>query len=140
MLGFELTGTNAAIAMLVIITVMFIEFIRERHPPEVVAIATAGVMMVLGLLPIKDAGSVLSNAAPWTIAFMFIIMGGLLLDAAAKDERYAKVVSALMARIDRDNDRKAFDGWTPPAATETAALGPVASPAPNGSTEATSQP
>lgn len=78
MLGFELTGTNAAIAMLVIITVMFIEFIRERHPPEVVAIATAGVMMVLGLLPIKDAGSVLSNAAPWTIAFMFIIMGGLL--------------------------------------------------------------
>ena len=44
-----------------------------------------------------------------------IIMGGLLLDAAAKDERYAKVVAALMARIDRDNDHKAFEGWTPPA-------------------------
>ncbi|CAM2995451.1 Di-and tricarboxylate transporter [Paracoccus aminovorans] len=78
MLGFQLTGTNAAIAMLVIITIMFIEFIREKNPPEVVAIGTAAVMMVMGLLPIKDAAGVLSNAAPWTIAFMFIIMGGLL--------------------------------------------------------------
>ena len=78
MLGFELTGTNAVVAMLVIVTLMFIEFIREKHPPEVVAIATAAVLMLLGLLPIKDAGSVLSNGAPWTIAFMFMIMGGLL--------------------------------------------------------------
>ena len=69
-----------------------------------------------------------------------IIMGGLLLDAAAKDERYAKVVAALMARIDRDNDRKAFDGWTPPAATEAAAPGPVLAAAPNGRTEAAAQP
>ena len=44
-----------------------------------------------------------------------IILGGLLIDAASKDERYAKVVSALMQRIDRDNDRQAFQGWTPPA-------------------------
>ncbi|WP_287885824.1 MULTISPECIES: SLC13 family permease [Paracoccus] len=78
MLGFELTGTNAAIAMLLIVVVMFIEFIREKRPPEVVAIGTAAVMMVLGLLPIKDAAGVLSNSAPWTIAFMFLIMGGLM--------------------------------------------------------------
>ncbi|MFT4013123.1 MAG: SLC13 family permease [Paracoccus sp. (in: a-proteobacteria)] len=78
MLGFELTGTNAALAMLVIITIMFIEFIREKHPPEVVAIGTAAAMMLLGLLPVKDAAGVLSNSAPWTIAFMFMIMGGLL--------------------------------------------------------------
>ena len=69
-----------------------------------------------------------------------IIMGGLLLDAAAKDERYAKVVSALMARIDRDNDRKAFDGWTPPVAPEVAAPGPAPAAAPNGSTGAPAQP
>ena len=43
-----------------------------------------------------------------------IIMGGLLLDAAEKDERYAKVVAALMQRIEREHDRKAFEGWTPP--------------------------
>ncbi|WP_313350649.1 SLC13 family permease [Paracoccus sp. (in: a-proteobacteria)] len=78
MLGFELTGNNAALAMLLIVAVMFIEFIREKRPPEVVAIGTAAVMMLLGLLPIKDAASVLSNSAPWTIAFMFMIMGGLL--------------------------------------------------------------
>ena len=43
-----------------------------------------------------------------------IILGGLLIDAASKDERYAKVIAALMARIERDHDRQAFDGWTPP--------------------------
>ncbi|UXU74912.1 MULTISPECIES: SLC13 family permease [unclassified Paracoccus (in: a-proteobacteria)] len=78
MLGLELTGSNAAIAMLVIVTVMFIEFVREKHPPEVVAFGTAAALVFLGLLPIKDAAAVLSNAAPWTIAFMFLIMGGLL--------------------------------------------------------------
>jgi len=67
-----------------------------------------------------------------------IIMGGLLLDAAAKDERYAKVVSALMARIDRDNDRKAFQDWTPP--TPAAAPGPMPPPTPNSSTGAPNQP
>ena len=43
-----------------------------------------------------------------------IILGGMLLDAATKDERYAKVVAALLARVERDNDRKAFEGWEPP--------------------------
>ena len=84
MLGFQLTGTSAAVAMLVIVTIMFVEFIREKHPPEVVAIGTAAVMIVLGLLPVKDAGAVLSNSAPWTIAFMFIIMGGLLRTGAVE--------------------------------------------------------
>ena len=59
-----------------------------------------------------------------------IIMGGLLLDAAEKDDRYAKVVAALMQRIERDHDRKAFEGWTPPA------LGNGAPPAPNGAPDA----
>lgn len=44
-----------------------------------------------------------------------IILGGLLIDAAGKDERYAKVVASLMGRIDRDHDRQAFQDWTPPA-------------------------
>ena len=68
-----------------------------------------------------------------------IIMGGLLLDAAAKDERYAKVVVALMARIDRDNDRKVFNGWTPPAAPEAVSPGPAPAAAHNGSTGALGQ-
>ena len=66
-----------------------------------------------------------------------IILGGLLLDAAGKDDRYAKVVSALMQRIERDNDRKAFDGWDAPGAV---APGPAPPPAPNSSTGIPSQP
>lgn len=55
-----------------------------------------------------------------------IILGGLLIDAAGKDERFAKVVTALMSRIDRDHDRQAFEGWTPPApAASSAATAPT---------------
>ncbi|MBV0890271.1 SLC13 family permease [Paracoccus sp. Z118] len=78
MFGFALTGQSAAIAVLVIIAITFVLFVREKQPPEVVAIGAAALMLALGLLPHRDAAAVLSNSAPWTIAFMFIIMGGLL--------------------------------------------------------------
>lgn len=73
-----LTGHTAAVTTLVIIAVMFVMFVRERHPPEVVAVGTAALMLALGLAPYDRAVGVLSNSAPWTIAFMFILMGGLL--------------------------------------------------------------
>ncbi|WP_295042537.1 SLC13 family permease [uncultured Paracoccus sp.] len=92
MLGFDLTGTNASIAMLVIVTITFIQFIREKHPPEVVAIGSAASMLVLGLLPAEDAAGVLSNSAPWTIAFMFLIMGGLLRTGAL--DMMSRIVTA----------------------------------------------
>ncbi len=60
-----------------------------------------------------------------------IILGGLLIDAASKDERYAKVVTALMGRIDRDQDRIAFEGWTPPAPATSPAPSPVPADAPS---------
>lgn len=72
----------------------------------------------------------LSDAARKLDTRRKIIMGGLLLDAAEKDERYAKVVTALMQRIERDHDRKAFEGWTPPAP------GNGALPASNGASDA----
>ena len=43
-----------------------------------------------------------------------IILGGLLLDAAARDERFARDVTDLLARLSRGQDRKAFEGWSPP--------------------------
>ena len=67
-----------------------------------------------------------------------IILGGLLLDAAAKDERYAKVLSALMGRIERTNDRKPFEGWTPPG--NGAATTPQPTPAAPAPAEAPAQP
>src|SRR3546814_5466117 len=39
-----------------------------------------------------------------------IILGGLLLDAATKDQRFAGIVSELTHRISRDQDRKPFEG------------------------------
>lgn len=44
-----------------------------------------------------------------------IILGGLLLDAAGKDARYASVLATLMQRIGREADRRPFDGWSPPS-------------------------
>ena len=41
-----------------------------------------------------------------------IILGGLLLDAAMKDAEWENRLNTLMERINRDQDRKAFDGWT----------------------------
>src|SRR3546814_16163470 len=41
-----------------------------------------------------------------------IILGGLLLDAATKDQRFAGIVSELTHRISSDQDRNPFDGWT----------------------------
>jgi len=43
-----------------------------------------------------------------------IILGGLLIDAASKDKRFAGIVSELIHRISRDQDRKPFEGWTLP--------------------------
>lgn len=78
MLGIEFAGPWGAYAALVIVAVTFILFVLEKHPPEVVAMGAAAAMLVLGLLPEDDATKQLSNAAPWTIAFMFVLMGALI--------------------------------------------------------------
>ncbi|MGR3291253.1 MAG: SLC13 family permease [Paracoccaceae bacterium] len=57
---------------------MFVLFVREVYPTEVVAIAGAATMLALGLLPYEAALAVLSNPAPWTIVAMFIVMGALV--------------------------------------------------------------
>ena len=43
-----------------------------------------------------------------------IILGGLLLDAAEKDDKFARVVQVLVGRVSRDQDAKAFEGWEAP--------------------------
>src|SRR5690606_27971791 len=78
MFGFELSGTVAAVTTIFIIVGMLTLFIREVYPPEVTAILGAVVLLGLGILDIDSIAGVLSNPAPWTIAFMFIIVGGLV--------------------------------------------------------------
>jgi di/tricarboxylate transporter len=69
---------------LAILVVMFVLFVLERTPVEVTAIGGAAAMLILGILPIKEASSVLSNSAPWTIALMFLVMGGLVRTGAVE--------------------------------------------------------
>ncbi|MFD1794499.1 SLC13 family permease [Paracoccus aurantiacus] len=78
MFGIELTGTASAITTMFIIAGMLTLFVRETYPPEVTAILGAAVLLVLGIMPIDEVTKVLANPAPWTIAFMFIIVGGLV--------------------------------------------------------------
>jgi len=43
-----------------------------------------------------------------------VILGGLLIDAAGKDERFGRVIDELRERITRAHDHKAFEGWQKP--------------------------
>lgn len=98
-----------AIVTLVVVAVMFALFIREVYPPEVTAIAGAGALLVLGLLPYEEAVHVLANPAPWTIAAMFIVMGALVRTGALEwftrlaeskaDDSPAMAIGALMALV-----------------------------------------
>ncbi|RFP86153.1 SLC13 family permease [Rhodobacteraceae bacterium 63075] len=74
----ELGETTQALLALGVVVGMFVLFIREVYPTEVVAIAGVALMLVLGLLPYEAGLEVLSNPAPWTIAAMFIVMGAMV--------------------------------------------------------------
>ncbi|VDC33178.1 SLC13 family permease [Pseudogemmobacter humi] len=78
MLWFEIAPAAQPFVALGILGLMFALFISEIIPVEVTAIGGAAVMMVLGMLPLSEAQSVLANPAPWTIALMFLVMGGLV--------------------------------------------------------------
>ncbi len=91
----ELSPMVSAGLTLIVVVVMFVLFVREAFPTEVVAIAGAALMLGLGVLPYDAALAVLSNPAPWTIAAMFIVMGALVRTGALEvltniAERYAK--------------------------------------------------
>ncbi len=75
---FQLSQSSQAVLALLVVLGMFLLFVKEVFPTEVVAIAGVGLMLVLGLLPYDAALDVLSNPAPWTIAMMFIVMGALV--------------------------------------------------------------
>lgn len=78
MFGLDLAQNTQAIVALLILTGMFLMFLRETFPVEVVALGGAVVMLILGILPTGAISGVLSNNAPWTIAAMFMIVGALV--------------------------------------------------------------
>nr|WP_092841796.1 SLC13 family permease [Roseovarius lutimaris] len=73
-----LSQTGQAFLALAVVAAMFVLFVRETYPTEVVAIAGVAVLLAVGILPYQSALTVFSNPAPWTIAAMFIVMGALV--------------------------------------------------------------
>ncbi|MFN4202501.1 MAG: SLC13 family permease [Tabrizicola sp.] len=84
MFGIDLPATAEPWVALTILVVMFVLFVLERIPVEVTAIAGAALMLILGILPVKEATAVLANPAPWTIAMLFLVMGGLVRTGAVE--------------------------------------------------------
>jgi di/tricarboxylate transporter len=84
MFGIEISAGAQPYVALGILVVMFVLFVRETYPVEVTAVAGAAVMILIGLLPMADGIAVLSNAAPWTILLMFLVMGGLVRTGAVE--------------------------------------------------------
>lgn len=74
----SLSPTGEAVLTLTVVVVMFVLFLREAYPTEVVALTGVSLLLILGLLPYEAGLAVLSNPAPWTIAAMFIVMGALV--------------------------------------------------------------
>ena len=89
---------------LAVLGLMFVMFLRETLPVEVVAMIGAGILLVTGILPYEDAVAVLSNAAPWTIAMMFIVMGALVRTGALN------YVTQLAERAAKRNPKQAVGG------------------------------
>ncbi|PJE34564.1 dATP pyrophosphohydrolase [Pseudooceanicola lipolyticus] len=100
----QISDTGGAVMALCIVLVMFVFFLREVFPTEVVAIAGAALMLIAGILPYDAALAVLSNPAPWTIASMFIIMGALVRTGALD------VLTRLAERYGRTHPRMAVTG------------------------------
>lgn len=92
----NLSDLQAAIVTLCVVAGMFIMFLREAYPTEVVALIGMSVLLVTGILSYDDAVMTLANPAPWTIAAMFIIVGALVRTGALNElthivERQAQI-------------------------------------------------
>jgi di/tricarboxylate transporter len=62
----------------VLIIGAMVSFMRERIPPDLIALTLFAVIALTGLVPIKDAFAVFSNPAPITVASMFVLSAALL--------------------------------------------------------------
>ncbi|MGR3480416.1 SLC13 family permease [Salipiger marinus] len=95
----ELSQNTQAYVTLATVVGMFVLFIRESYPTEVVAIGGTALLLALGVLPYADALAVLANPAPWTIAAMFVVMGALVRTGAL--DTFATFAQTQVARRPR---------------------------------------
>lgn len=65
------------VVSLLVTVVVFFGFLREKQPPDLVALAGVGLLLAIGILPADDLLVVFSNSAPITIAAMFVLSAAL---------------------------------------------------------------
>lgn len=87
-----LSQSQGAWLTIAVVALMFMMFLREVYPTEVVALIGVSTLLVTGVLSYDDAVMALANPAPWTIAAMFIIVGALVRTG---------VLAALTAAVER---------------------------------------
>lgn len=63
--------------VLVLVVIVFFGFIREKIPPDVVALLAMGALMLTGILSVSDTLSVFANSAPITVGAMFVLSAAL---------------------------------------------------------------
>ena len=73
-----LTSSPVQIAVvLFLVAVVFFGFVREALPADVIALLAMGTLMLTGIMSVKETLGVFSNAAPLTIAAMFVMSAAL---------------------------------------------------------------
>lgn len=82
--------------VLALVVVVFFGFIRERMPPDIVALLAVGLLLATGILSTGDVLSVFSNPAPITIAAMFVLSAAL--ERTGVIDSLGRVVSRIGAR------------------------------------------
>lgn len=63
--------------MLVLLAALLVAFVWERIPAELTALSAFALLLVLGLLPAKEAMQVFANAGPIAVAAMFVLSAAL---------------------------------------------------------------
>lgn len=69
--------TIDVVVVLGLLVAVFISFVRERIPPDVVAMGAAAILLAAGILSTDELLDVFSNSAPLTIAAMFVLSAAL---------------------------------------------------------------
>lgn len=68
----------SALFVLALLVAIFAAFVSEKFPPDTVVLTAVAALLATGILPTSEALSVFSNAAPITVAAMFILSGALM--------------------------------------------------------------
>lgn len=93
----ELPPEAPALYALAVLAATFVTFVRERQPPELVALGSLGALLAGGVIDTEQAFEAMANPAPVTIACMFVLSAALV-RVGLLDEIATRLVSEAAVR------------------------------------------